>query len=124
MEMENYLWLPSLLAVIFADQQPWISPLDIEVSIDRDAEVLVRHLLDKELQVCSQLWSQILIRFTQRIRSVVKAGNILYTVAHLGNVFDVNPNCDIGGPSHVWKVIPETQELKQEKVFFGDKKTM
>ena len=47
MEKKHDLWLTTLLAVIFADQQPWISPLDIEVSIDRDAEVFVGHLLHK-----------------------------------------------------------------------------
>ena len=41
LEGKDHLWLTSLLAVIFADQQSWVSPLDIEICIDRDAEVLV-----------------------------------------------------------------------------------
>ena len=41
-----YFWQGSLLGVIFADQQTWISPLDIEVSVEGDAEVLVGHLGD------------------------------------------------------------------------------
>ena len=46
MEGKDHLWLTSLLAVIFADQQSWVSPLDIEVSVEGDAEVLVGHLGD------------------------------------------------------------------------------
>ena len=40
----TYLWQGSLLGVVFADQQSWISPLDVEVSVEGDAEVLVGHL--------------------------------------------------------------------------------
>ena len=38
------MWQGSLLGVVFADQQSWISPLDVEVSVEGDAEVLVGHL--------------------------------------------------------------------------------
>ena len=40
-EKRHHLWLTSLLAVVFADQKPWIAPLYVEVGVDRDAEVFV-----------------------------------------------------------------------------------
>ena len=65
MEKKRHLWLPSLFAVVFADQQPWISPLDIEVSIDRDAEVFVGHLLHKELQIWGIMVKDSILSFVQ-----------------------------------------------------------
>ena len=43
---KTYLRQGSLLGEVLADQQPGVSPLDIEVSVEGDAEVLVRHLGD------------------------------------------------------------------------------
>ena len=45
--------------IFFTNKQPGVSPLDIEISIESNAEVLIRHL---------------------------------------GNVFDINSNCNIRGP--------------------------
>ena len=45
---QRNLWVTSLLAVVLADQESWIPPLHVEVRVDRDAEVLVRHLRHKE----------------------------------------------------------------------------
>ena len=43
---KTYLRQGSLLGEVLADQQPGVSPLDIEVSVEGDAEVLVGHLGD------------------------------------------------------------------------------
>ena len=45
--------------IFFTDNQARVSPLDVEISIESNAKVLIRHL---------------------------------------GNVFDINSNCNIGGP--------------------------
>ena len=43
---KTYLRQGSLLGEVLADQQPGVSPLDVEVSVEGDAEVLVGHLGD------------------------------------------------------------------------------
>ena len=43
---ETYLRQGSFLGEVLADQQPGVSPLDVEVSVEGDAEVLVGHLGD------------------------------------------------------------------------------
>ena len=45
---QRNLWVTSLLAVVLADQESRIPPLHVEVRVDRDAEVLVRHLGHKK----------------------------------------------------------------------------
>ena len=45
---QRNLWVTSLLAVVLADQESRVPPLHVEVRVDRDAEVLVRHLGHKE----------------------------------------------------------------------------
>ena len=45
---QRNLWVTSLLAVVLADQESRVPPLHVEVRVNRDAEVLVRHLRHKE----------------------------------------------------------------------------
>ena len=70
-----------LLAVVLADQQPGVPPLHVEVSVQCDAEVLVRYLAH-----------------TQQ-------NHLLWIQTHLRNVLDVDPDGDEGRLGKVGQVI-------------------